>query len=433
MDSLTHLKITVIGLGYVGLPLAIEFSKKFKVVGFDLDSSRIDELNSGVDRTGEVDAAYISRNSQIAFTDNPKIISDSDIYIVAVPTPVDDNNKPNLSAITNATELVAQVLLPGNCVVYESTVYPGTTEEICLPILEEMSGLEVHKDMHVGTENIFYLGYSPERVNPGDPIRKIPDIVKVTAGSSCAALGLVDGLYSEIVEAGTFKAKSIKVAEAAKIIENTQRDVNIALVNELAIIFERLGVDTNDVLEAAETKWNFLPFKPGLVGGHCIGVDPYYLTYKAEEVGYEPEIILAGRKLNDAMALFVGDKILQLFKQKEIREQEASVLVMGVTFKENCPDIRNSKVFDLINYLSPRVRNIDVYDPLIERQRIDFHANVELVDTISPNTYDGIVIAVAHDQIRDLEASTILNFGKERCVVYDIKNVLPSAVVDGRL
>jgi len=422
--------ISVIGLGYVGLPLAVAFSEKYKVVGFDIAKSRIEELNRGYDRTLEVseDELKESLKRGIKFTDKLEDIKEANVYIVTVPTPIDNHKNPDLTPLKKASETVGKVLKKGDIVIYESTVYPGCTEEVCIPILEKVSNLKFNKD--------FYVGYSPERINPGDKEHTVKKIKKVTSGSTPEIAKEIDELYASIIEAGTHLASSIKVAEAAKVIENTQRDINIAFVNELALIFDKLGIDTKDVLEAAGTKWNFLKFTPGLVGGHCIGVDPYYLTYKAKEIGYHPEIILAGRRLNDNMGIFVANKVIKLMIQKGHTIKGSKVLVLGITFKENCPDIRNSRVIDVIRELEEFGVNVDVYDPWAERDEVKKEYNLDLLSTINHQQltdYDGVVLAVAHKEFKALESEIKRIKENSNLVVYDIKSFFDKSVVDGRL
>jgi UDP-N-acetyl-D-galactosamine dehydrogenase len=417
--------IALIGLGYVGLPLAVEFGKKRKVIGFDINQSRVDELKRGVDLTLEtteqelVDAVYLS------YTTNIDDIKDCAIYIVTVPTPIDKHKRPDLTPLEKSSETVGIVLKKGDVVIYESTVYPGATEEVCVPILEKQSGLTFNKD--------FYCGYSPERINPGDKEHRVTTIKKVTAGSTPEIATKVDELYQEIIVAGTHKASSIKVAEAAKVIENTQRDVNIALINELALIFNKLDIDTESVLEAAGTKWNFLPFRPGLVGGHCIGVDPYYLTHKAIEVGYNPEMILAGRRLNDNMGSYVADQVSKLMTKKRIHVVDANVLIMGLTFKENCPDLRNTRVVDLVQEFESFNCNVDVYDPWINKEEALNEYNIKPINEPVQGKYDAILLAVAHNEFKEMSVEQIRAYGKDNHVLYDIKYLLKVGEVDGRL
>ena len=413
-------KICVIGLGYVGLPLAAAFSSKYEVVGLDIYSERIDELSRAFDRTLELDESQLQEaiDNGIKFTCSIDDIKDCNIYIVTVPTPIDKNKRPDLTPLIKASETVGKVLKKDDIVIYESTVYPGATEEDCVPVLEKFSNLTFNKD--------FFCGYSPERINPGDKEHTVTKILKVTAGSTPEIGKKVDELYASIITAGTHLAPTIKVAEAAKVIENSQRDINIAFVNELAIIFNKLGINTNDVLEAAGTKWNFLPFKPGLVGGHCIGVDPYYLTYKAQSIGYNPEIILAGRRLNDNMGIYVANQVIKLMIKKGHKIEGSNVLVLGITFKENCPDIRNSRVIDVIEELQEFGCNIDVYDPWADKIEVKHEYSLDLVEDIDTSKYDGIVLAVAHDEFKTLDLSNTND-----AVVFDIKSIIDD--VDGRL
>jgi UDP-N-acetyl-D-galactosamine dehydrogenase len=418
-------KIAIIGLGYVGLPLAVEFGKKYDTVGFDISERRIEELRKGVDRTLETESGDLKEAKRLSYTTNIEDMRSCNFFIVRVPTPIDQYKRPDLTLVEKATETVARVLKKGDIVVYESTVYPGCTEEICVPILERVSGLKFNRD--------FYAGYSPERINPGDKEHRLTSIRKVTSGSTPEVAEFVDKLYGSIVRAGTHKASSIRVAEAAKVIENTQRDVNIALINELALIFNRLGIDTEEVLLAAGSKWNFLPFRPGLVGGHCIGVDPYYLTHKAQEVGYHPEMILAGRRLNDNMANYVAGRVVNLLSDRRIHVKGARVLVMGLTFKENCPDLRNSKVVDVVRELQRYGAQVDCHDPWIDAREARHEYGIRPVRELRRNTYDAIVMAVAHRQFRDMGSGAIRRLGRRNHVLYDIKYVFPAAEVDGRL
>jgi len=418
-------KIAIIGLGYVGLPLAVEFGKKYPTTGFDINDLRIAALISGYDSTLEVDEVELKQATQLSYTTDIEQLNSCNIYIVTVPTPIDSHKRPDLTPLEKASETVGKVLSKGDIVIYESTVYPGATEEVCVPILERHSGLTFNKD--------FYCGYSPERINPGDKEHRITTIKKVTSGSTLEIADKVDALYRSIITAGTHKASSIKVAEAAKVIENTQRDINIALINELALIFRRLGIDTEEVLKAAGSKWNFLPFQPGLVGGHCIGVDPYYLTHKAMEVGYYPEIILAGRRLNDSMGKYVANEIINLMTKKRIQVVDSNILVMGLTFKEDCPDIRNTRVVDVVQELSGFHCNIDVYDPWIDKEESIREFGITPVEQPEPGKYDAVIIAVAHHQFKSMGIKAIRALGKENHVLYDIKYILPSEKVDGRL
>jgi len=418
-------KIAIIGLGYVGLPLAIEFGKKFKVIGFDVSKERIDQLKKKEDLNLEISKKEFSDSTNLYFSNIINDIKDCDIYIITVPTPIDNNKKPDLTALKKSSETVGSVLKKGDIVIYESTVYPGATEEFCVPILEKQSGLKFNND--------FYCGYSPERINPGDKKHKLIDIKKVTAGSTPEITLKVDELYKEIIIAGTYKAKNIKVAEAAKVIENTQRDLNIALINELALIFNKMNIDTEAVLNAASTKWNFLPFQPGLVGGHCIGVDPYYLTHKANELGYQPEVILAGRKLNDDMSSYVANEVTTLMAKKRIQIVKANILIMGFTFKENCPDYRNSKVIDLVKEFKNFNCNVDVYDPWVNKQLVSNEYKFEPITEPIKGKYDAIVLAVAHDKFKLLTEKLIRSYGKSKHILYDVKYLLKSNESDGRL
>ncbi len=422
----SKISIAIIGLGYVGLPLAVEFGKKYRTVGFDLNQARIDELNSGVDRTNEVEDGELASADNLVCTTEISDIRECNFYIVTVPTPVDEDKKPNLDALSSASKTVGSVLGKGDYVVYESTVYPGVTEEHCLPILEQVSGLNCNSD--------FYLGYSPERINPGDKTHRLPTIKKVTSGSTIEAAEFIDGLYAEIITAGTYKASSIRVAEAAKVIENTQRDVNIALINELAMLFNKLDINTIDVLEAAGTKWNFLPFRPGLVGGHCIGVDPYYLTYKAQEVGFDPKIILSGRETNDGMGEYVVEQVISLMQKKTITIENARVLIMGFTFKENCPDVRNTRVIDMIEVFKTKEVNVDIYEPWGDAKEIESEYGITPISTPLESTYDAIIMAVAHDEFKAMSLDKIKSFcHDDNSVIYDIKNILPATMIDGSL
>jgi UDP-N-acetyl-D-glucosamine/UDP-N-acetyl-D-galactosamine dehydrogenase len=418
-------KIAIIGLGYVGLPLAVEFGKVFDTVGFDINQSRIDELLAETDSTLEVESHELQEASKLSYTASSTDITSCNIFIVTVPTPIDKDKRPDLTPLEKSSEAVGSILKKGDIVIYESTVYPGATEEVCVPILEQQSGLTFNKD--------FYCGYSPERINPGDKEHRVTTIKKVTAGSTPEIATEVDELYQEIIIAGTHKASSIKVAEAAKVIENTQRDVNIALINELALIFNKLGIDTESVLEAAGTKWNFIPFRPGLVGGHCIGIDPYYLTHKALEVGYNPEMILAGRRLNDSMGSYVADQVSKLMTMKRIHVVDANVLIMGLTFKENCPDIRNSRVVDLVTEFENFNCIIDVYDPWVDKIRANEEYGIKPISEPYYGKYDAIVLAVAHDEFKQLSVDQIRALGKDNHVLYDIKYLLEADQVDGRL
>ena len=423
--SLRKCRVGVIGLGYVGLPLAVEFGKHFETVGFDIQPARVAELERGKDSTLEVTRAELKSSHRLTYTTTLADLKRCDVFIVTVPTPIDDYKRPDLTPLIKASESVGQVLKRGSVVVYESTVYPGCTEEVCVPILERVSGLQFNVD--------FYAGYSPERINPGDKEHRLPTIKKVTSGSTPEVAAFVDSLYRSIVTAGTHKASSIRVAEAAKVIENTQRDVNIALINELALIFNRLGIDTQEVLEAAGSKWNFLPFRPGLVGGHCIGVDPYYLTHKAQEIGYHPEMILAGRRINDNMGTYVATEILKLMTSKKIHAKDSRVLVLGLTFKENCPDLRNSKVVDVIRELEKFGANVDVHDPWVDAAEARHEYGIRPIRDLKPHHYDAIVMAVAHREFKEMGVAAIRRLAKRHAVIYDIKHVFTRADVDGRL
>jgi UDP-N-acetyl-D-glucosamine/UDP-N-acetyl-D-galactosamine dehydrogenase len=414
-------KIGIIGLGYVGLPLAVEFGKKLDVIGFDINKGRIEELKKGHDRTLEVEPENLKAASKLSYSSDLNDLKSVNIFIVTVPTPVDEYKKPDLRPIESASRTVGQVLKKGDIVIYESTVYPGCTEEICVPILEKTSGMKFNVD--------FFCGYSPERINPGDKVHRLTTIKKVTSGSTPETAERVDQLYKKIVEAGTYKASSIKVAEAAKVIENSQRDLNIAFVNELALIFERIGIDTHEVLDAAGTKWNFLPFKPGLVGGHCIGVDPYYLTHKAESLGYHPQVILSGRRINDNMGIYIAGRVIKLMAKNNLPIKNSNVLVLGMTFKENCPDIRNSRVIDVINELASFGVNLDIYDPHADGEEVKHEYDVELVSKLSKK-YHAVVLAVAHQDFLKMDLSTLM---EPNAVVYDVKGALAKEKVTARL
>jgi len=429
-------KIAIIGLGYVGLPLAYAFANKYRVVGFDINQKRVDELNNAVDNTLELSSEQLKEvlpkfnknltTNYLQLTTNLDDIKDCNIYIITVPTPIDKHKNPDLTPLIKASESIGSILKKGDIVIYESTVFPGCTEEVCVPILEQKSGLKFNED--------FYCGYSPERINPGDKEHTVTKILKVTSGSTPEIAKFIDNLYKSVITAGTHLASSIKVAEAAKVIENAQRDINIAFINELALIFDKLNIDTLDVLKAAGTKWNFLPFKPGLVGGHCIGVDPYYLAYKAKEVGYHPEIILAGRRTNDNMGIFVANKVVKLMIKKSHIINKSKVLVLGITFKENCPDIRNSRVIDVINELKEFGCDVDVYDPWADKDEVKKEYNIDLIQDIDPKRYDAIILAVAHNEFKDIEQE--IKKAKESnnlLVVYDIKGIFDKSLVDGRL
>ena len=417
-------KIVVMGLGYVGLPLAMAFSKKFKVLGFDISTQRVDDLKQGIDVTNEFSASELEL-SDIEFSSNSKDIFDADFYIISVPTPVNQDLEPDMSMLISASKLVGQNAKGGSFVIYESTVYPGATEEVCLPVLEKYSGLKLNES--------FFLGYSPERINPSDKIHKLDNIIKVVSGSNEYASKIIDALYSSIISAGTYLVKSIKVAEAAKVIENTQRDLNIALINEFAQIFTKLDIDTEDVLKAAETKWNFLSFRPGLVGGHCIGVDPYYLTYKSQQVGYNPRVILSGREINDGMASFISDIFLSKLKQISIPLNQAKILILGYSFKENCNDMRNTKVYDLVLDLKTKVQEVAVFDPVIDALAASQVNDIDFIGSPEYKYYDGIILAVAHNNFKELGVDRIRSFCKDGGIIYDLKHLLPANKVDLRL
>lgn len=418
-------KIAVIGLGYVGLPLAVEFSTKYNVIGFDINAMRIQELQSGIDRTLELETSELKKASNLKYTSDLNEISECTIFIIGVPTPVNENNEPDFTNLISASKNIGKVLKKNDIVIFESTVYPGATEEICVPELAENSNLTFNKD--------FYVGYSPERINPGDKSHRLTDIIKVTSGSTPETASLVDDLYSSIITAGTYKASSIKVAEAAKVIENTQRDVNIGLINELAIIFNKLSIDTEEVLKAAGTKWNFLPFNPGLVGGHCIGVDPYYLSYKSQSLGYEPEIILAGRRINDGMSKYVALQLVKNMTKKNILIQESSVLIMGITFKEDCPDTRNTKVLNLIDELSDLGANVDTYDPWVTKDDLLENYQSGHIDDLTNKKYDAVVFAVAHQKFKKMKSENIKALCKPNHIIYDLKYLFSSDLTDLRL
>ncbi|WP_180000008.1 Vi polysaccharide biosynthesis UDP-N-acetylglucosamine C-6 dehydrogenase TviB [Acinetobacter sp. YH12239] len=425
MLNVSNLKIAVIGLGYVGLPLAVEFGKKVPVVGFDIYQKRIDELRNGQDHTLEVSPEELKQANQLSYSANLEDLKNCNFFIVTVPTPIDEFKQPDLSPLVKASQSIGQVLKSGDVVVYESTVYPGATEESCIPVLEQVSGLKFNQD--------FFAGYSPERINPGDKLHRVTNILKITSGSTPEVADFVDEVYNLIIEAGTHKAASIKVAEAAKVIENTQRDVNIALINELAVIFNKMGIDTEAVLKAAGTKWNFLPFRPGLVGGHCIGVDPYYLTHKAQAIGYHPEIILAGRRLNDAMGAYVVTQLVKGMIKKKIQVEGAKVLVLGLSFKENCPDIRNTKIIDIVHELQEYHIQADVYDPWVDAAEAEHEYNITPVQQLEQGQYDAVILAVAHDQFKAMGAAEIRALGKAEHILYDLKYVLEHSESDIRL
>ena len=418
-------KIAIIGLGYVGLPLATEFGKIREVVGFDIDVDRVNELKNLHDKTLETTEKELKSAIYLKFTSSIEDVKKCKIYIITVPTPIDVNKKPDLSYIEDSTKMISSVIKKGDIVIYESTVYPGVTEEICVPLIEEGSGLKFNED--------FFCGYSPERINPGDKEHRIKDIVKVTSGSTPEIADEIDKIYSEIIVAGTFKAKNIQVAEAAKVIENTQRDVNIALMNELSIIFNKLDIDTEAVLKAAGTKWNFLKFKPGLVGGHCISVDPYYLTHKATEIGYYPEIILAGRQINDGMGAHIANETLKIMAEKNIQVLNSKILIMGLTFKENCPDLRNTRVLDIIHELRRNNCIIDIFDPWVDKSDAVNELKIQAINKPKNNNYDAIIVSVAHDEFKKFTAGDLKAFCKENHVIYDVKHLFKSHEVDGRL
>lgn len=424
-DKRPDVRIGVIGLGYVGLPLAVAFSKKYDVVGFDISHDRIAELGDGLDRTRELTTAELSEARRLSFTADPDLLRDVTVFIVTTPTPIDEHRTPDLGAVLAATRTVAGQLKPGDTVIFESTVYPGATEERCVPVLEELSGLRMNED--------FWVGYSPERINPGDKEHRFETIIKVTSGSNDEAADFVDSLYASVVTAGTHKAASLKVAEAAKVIENTQRDVNIALINELAVLFNKLGIDTQEVLEAAGTKWNFLRFQPGLVGGHCIGVDPYYLTYKAQEIGHNPEIILAGRRLNDSMGEYVASQLMKAMLQRGIDLRQARVLILGLTFKENTPDLRNTRVIDVIAELESYGLVVDVHDPWVDPDEAAQSYGLTMKSEPEHDAYDAVILAVGHREFRELGASSLREFGSRQAILFDLKGLLAKGDSDLRL
>tara|TARA_B100001750_G_C15494360_1_gene593212 strand:+ start:472 stop:1731 length:1260 start_codon:yes stop_codon:yes gene_type:complete len=419
------MKIGIIGLGYVGLPLAVEFGKVFNTIGFDINQKRIQDLKQGLDSTLEYSESLLKDSSKLVFTSEENDISDCNIYIVTVPTPIDENNKPDLTFLKKATLSIGQYLSKEDIVIYESTVYPGATEEVCVPLLEKASNLKFNKD--------FYCGYSPERVNPGDKEHKITMIMKIVSGSTPEIANKIDDLYKSIIKAGTIKVSSLKIAEAAKVIENTQRDLNIALINEFSIIFNKLGINTNEVIEAASTKWNFQPYKPGIVGGHCIGVDPYYLTYKSSELGYKPEVILAGRHLNDSMGFYIAEQVNDLMESKGIKTKDARILIMGFAFKENCPDHRNTRVIDIYNRLVSYECNVDIYDPWVDKVEVNKDYGVNVLNDLPDSQYDSIVIAVSHNEFRDMGINKYHKITKENHVIFDVKSVLDKKYSDARL
>ena len=425
MPTLVNDRLAIVGLGYVGLPLAVEFGKHYETVGFDVNPVRINGLRAGKDRTLEVDGQELASAARLRFSDQVEDLRDCNVFIVTVPTPIDSAKRPDLVPLTRASESLGRVLKKGDVVVYESTVYPGCTEEVCVPILERVSGLVFNED--------FFVGYSPERINPGDKTHRVTSILKVTSGSTPEAADFIDALYGSIITAGTHKTSSIKVAEAAKVIENTQRDLNIALVNDLAMLFNKLGIDTLEVLEAAGTKWNFLPFRPGLVGGHCISVDPYYLTHKAQEVGHHPDVILAGRRTNDGMGPYVASEVIRLMVRKGINPVQARVLVLGLAFKENCPDLRNTRVVDIICALRGYNVQVDIRDPWVDPAEASHEYGLELIDQPPTGEYDAVVLTVAHREFCELASAGIRRFVRNGGVVYDVKGLLPRDAVDGRL
>ena len=425
MFDLNSAKIGMIGLGYVGLPLAVEFGKKMTIIGLDVNAARIAELKQGRDSSLEVEPEILKEATLLSYTTAPEDLAECNIFIITVPTPIDKNKRPDLTPLEKASETVGKLLKPNDIVIYESTVYPGATEEVCIPILEAQSGLVYNKD--------FYAGYSPERINPGDKEHRVSNILKVTSGSTPEVADFVDQLYQQVITAGTYKASTIRVAEAAKVIENTQRDVNIALINELALIFNKLDIDTEEVLLAAGTKWNFLPFRPGLVGGHCIGVDPYYLTHKAQEIGYHPEMILAGRRVNDGMGAYVAQQVVKLMTKKQIHVSGSKILLLGLTFKENCPDLRNTRVVDIIEEFDDYHTQLDVYDPWIDSDEAQEEYGITTIDSLVNGTYDAIIIAVSHKQFIEMGLDKIRALGKDKSVIYDIKHLFPAEQTDGRL
>ncbi|CNE35918.1 Vi polysaccharide biosynthesis UDP-N-acetylglucosamine C-6 dehydrogenase TviB [Yersinia kristensenii] len=423
--DLNNCRIGIIGLGYVGLPLAVEFGKKFHTLGFDINSKRIEELSEGVDFTLECSSEELKDASFLTYSSDVERLKGCNVYIVTVPTPIDDYKQPDLTPLIKASETLGKVLKVNDVVVYESTVYPGATEEVCIPVLEKVSGLKFNQD--------FYAGYSPERINPGDKEHRVTTIKKVTSGSTPATAEFVDDLYKSIITAGTHKASSIQVAEAAKVIENTQRDLNIALINELAVIFNKLGIDTEEVLKAAGTKWNFLPFRPGLVGGHCIGVDPYYLTHKAQAIGYHPEVILSGRRINDSMSKYVASQLIKAMIKKRVQVEGARILLMGLTFKENCPDLRNTKVVDIISELKEYNVIADVYDPWVNAEEAKHEYGINILKNMPINQYDGVIFTVAHSQFKALSNDDIKGLVKPNGVIYDLKYIIDPKIVDIRL
>ncbi|RHW76028.1 Vi polysaccharide biosynthesis UDP-N-acetylglucosamine C-6 dehydrogenase TviB [Colwellia sp. RSH04] len=423
--SKDKIKIAIIGLGYVGLPLAVEFGKKYSTLGFDINSKRIADLVKGHDSTLEVSDEELTQASKLIYSNDVEQLKQCNVYIVTVPTPIDEHKQPDLTPLIKASELLAKVISKDDIVIYESTVYPGATEEVCIPVIEQNANMLFNKD--------FYAGYSPERINPGDKEHRVTNILKVTSGSTSDVANFIDALYGSIITAGTYQASSIKVAEAAKVIENTQRDLNIALINELAVIFDKLDIDTEEVLKAAGTKWNFLPFRPGLVGGHCIGVDPYYLTHKAQAIGYNPEVILAGRRINDGMAEYVVSQLIKKMLKSKLPVSGANVLLMGLTFKENCPDIRNTKIVDVISELTEYEVNVDVYDPWVSIDEAKAEYDVDMVIEPKENHYDAVIFAVAHEQFKSMSEQDIKKTLKAQHVIYDLKYMLPPSIADIRL
>ncbi|MGB7934181.1 MAG: Vi polysaccharide biosynthesis UDP-N-acetylglucosamine C-6 dehydrogenase TviB [Gammaproteobacteria bacterium] len=425
MFDIKEARIAVVGLGYVGLPLAIEFGKHYPTIGLDTKTERIRELAEGEDSTREVDSTEIAKAKHLLFTNRPEQVAGCNVYIITVPTPIDRYKRPDLSYLEQASTMVGGVLSPGDIVIYESTVYPGATEEVCVPAIEAGSGYTFNKD--------FFVGYSPERINPGDKVHTVTKVRKVTSGSTPQVAEFVDSLYRSIIPAGTYRASSIRAAEASKVIENTQRDLNIALINELALIFNRMGIDTEEVLEAAGTKWNFLPFRPGLVGGHCIGVDPYYLTHKAQEIGYHPEVILAGRRINDNMGIYVAGQIIRLMMMRKLQVADSKILMLGLAFKENCSDLRNTRVVDLVSELRVYNAIVDVHDPWVDENEAKAEYGIDLVASPAPGEYDAVVIAVAHDIFREKGAEGLRAYCNTGGILYDVKYLLPAHAVDGRL
>ncbi|MCG8016402.1 MAG: Vi polysaccharide biosynthesis UDP-N-acetylglucosamine C-6 dehydrogenase TviB [Candidatus Thiodiazotropha sp. 'RUGA'] len=425
MIDFDKVHIGVLGLGYVGLPLAVEFGKKFPTIGLDINEARVEELKQGKDSSLEVDPTELQQVPHLSYTSQLEDLKPCNVFIVTVPTPINEHKQPDLSPLVGASHALGKVMKPGDIAIFESTVYPGATEEVCVPIMEQESGLTFNQD--------FYVGYSPERINPGDKEHRLPTIKKVTSGSTPEVADFVDELYKSVITAGTHKASSIKVAEAAKVIENTQRDVNIALINELALIFNKLNIDTLEVLEAAGSKWNFLPFRPGLVGGHCIGVDPYYLTHKAQSIGYQPEIILAGRRLNDGMGAYVVHSVVKMMMKRGMATNNSRVLVLGLTFKENCPDLRNTRVVDIVSEFEDYGASVDVYDPWVNPQEAQEEYGLRPIESLSEGTYDAVILAVAHKEFQQMGAEKIRALCKHNGVLFDVKNVLPVDEVDARL